>query len=71
MDLKALGYSISTISVFFLGIVAWPKPGDPSWHAWAVVIGMATSIAGMGVRYVSHRKSKHEIRRAERKAESN
>ena len=70
MDLKALGYSVSTISVFFLGIVAWPKPGDPAWHAWAVVIGMVTSIAGMCVRYVSHRKSKHKIHRAERKAES-
>ena len=29
MDLKGIGYLISTISVFFLGIVAWPKPEDP------------------------------------------
>ena len=36
MDLKGLGYLISTISVFFLGIVAWPSPDEPQWKAWAV-----------------------------------
>ena len=69
MDLKALGYFISTVSVVFLGIVAWPKPGEPQWHAWAVAISMATSIGGMFIRYLSHRKEKHEIHRAEAKAE--
>ena len=48
MDLKGLGYLISSMSVLFLGIVAWPEPGEPSWHAWAVAVGMALSIAGMG-----------------------
>jgi hypothetical protein len=66
MDLKGIGYLISTISVFFLGIVAWPKPEDPSWHAWAVAIGMASSIAGMGLRYLSHRKDRKDIERAAR-----
>jgi hypothetical protein len=66
IDLKGLGYLISAISVFFLGIVAWPKPEDPKWHAWAVAIGMATSIAGMGARYLSHRKDRKDIERAAR-----
>ena len=66
IDVKSFGYLISTISVFFLGIVAWPKPGDPRWHAWAVAIGMATSIAGMGARYLSHRKDRKDIERAAR-----
>jgi hypothetical protein len=65
-DLKGLGYLISTISVFFLGAVAWPKPEDPKWHAWAVAIGMTTSILGMGVRFVSHRKDRKDIQRAAR-----
>lgn len=69
MDLKALGYFISTVSVMFLGIVAWPGPDEPEWHGWAVAIGMATSIMGMGVRYLSHRKDRHDIHRVERKAE--
>lgn len=64
MDLKGLGYLVSSISVFFLGIVAWPKPGDPQWHAWAVTVGMALSILGMGLRFVSHRKDRRDIRRA-------
>lgn len=64
MDLKGLGYLISTISVFFLGIVAWPGPGDPDWHGPAVLIGMMLSVMGMGVRFVSHRQDRHDIRRA-------
>ncbi len=69
MDLKALGYFISTVSVIFLGAVAWPKAGDPAWHAWAVGIGMATSILGMFSRYLSHRNDRAKIREAKREAE--
>jgi len=63
-DLKGLGYLISTISVLFLGIAAWPKIGEPQWHAWAVAFGMATAILGMGVRFVSHRRDRKDIQRA-------
>ena len=64
MDLKGLGYLISTVSVVFLGIVAWPSPEEPGWKSWAVAIGMATSIMGMGVRFLSHRKDRKDIRKA-------
>jgi hypothetical protein len=64
MDLKGLGYLISSISVLFLGIVAWPGSDEPQWHAWAVAVGMATSILGMGVRFQSHRQDRRDIRRA-------
>ena len=70
MDLKGLGYFISTISVLFLGIVAWPKSGDPQWHFWAVAVGMATSVGGMFLRFLSHRKDRHDIHRAENKADN-
>lgn len=70
MDLKAVGYLISTVSVFFLGIVAWPAPDEPRWKAVAVSVGMATSIIGMGARFLSHRKDRHDLHRVERKAES-
>jgi len=66
IDLKALGYMISTVSVGFLGIVAWPGPGEPRWKAWAVGIGMAASILGMCVRWLSHLHDKHDIQRAAR-----
>jgi hypothetical protein len=64
MDLKGLGYLISSISVVFLGIVAWPGPNDPRWHGVAVIMGMALSIVGMGVRFMSHRQDRKDIRRA-------
>jgi hypothetical protein len=64
MDMKLLGYSISTVSVAFLGLVAWPGPDEPQWKAWAVGIGMATSVAGMFCRYISHLRDKHDIQRA-------
>ena len=66
MDLKGVGYLISSVSVFLLGIVAWPGASDPSWHAVAVLLGMVLSIVGMGVRFMSHRKDRKDIRRAAR-----
>ena len=64
MDLKGLGYLISSVSVAFLGVVAWPAPDEPQWKAWAVAIGMATSILGMGVRFLSHLQDRSDIKRA-------
>ncbi len=69
MDLKGLGYFISTISVVLLGVVAWPKPDEPQWKAIAVALGMFASVAGMGVRWLSHRKEKAAIAYARHEAE--
>ena len=64
MDRKGLGYLISSISVLFLAIVAWPDPSDPPWQAVAVLLGMLLSILGMGLRFMSHRQDRKDIRRA-------
>jgi hypothetical protein len=64
MDLQGLGYLISSVSVGFLGAAAWPGPDEPQWHAWAIVIGMATSILGMSIRFMSHLRDKRNIERA-------
>ena len=69
IDWKGLGYLTSIVSVFFLGAIAWPKPDDPSWHTLALIIGMATSIVGMGFRYKAHLDEQSEIRKAEAKAD--
>ena len=69
VDWKAVGYLVSIVSVFFLGAIAWPKPGDPVWHLPALIIGMATSVIGMGFRYKAHLDQKREIRRTENEAE--
>jgi len=68
MDLKGLGYLVSAISVGLLGIASWPNPDEPKWKAIVIAIGMATSIGGMFLRFLSHRKDRHDIHRAERKA---
>jgi len=69
IDLKLVGYSISSVSVALLGAVAWPSPGEPAWKSWALAAGMLTSVAGMFSRYLSHLKDKRNIRRAAHGAE--
>ena len=60
-DWKALGYITSIVSVFFLGAIAWPKPDGPGWDLPALIIGMATSVLGMGFRYLAHIHQKKEM----------
>jgi hypothetical protein len=71
IDWKGLGYLISIVSVFFLGALAWPKPGDPWWHLATLVAGMAASILGMACRYKAHLDQQREIRIAEAEARKN
>jgi hypothetical protein len=68
LDWKALGYSVSIVSVLFLGAIAWPKPEDPIWHLPVLIAGMATSIIGMGFRYKAHLDEQREIRKAKAEA---
>ena len=67
-DWKGLGYLISIASVFFLGVIAWPKAGEPGWHLPALLVGMATSIIGMGCRYKAHLDQQRELRRTQAEA---
>ena len=64
MDLKFLGYFISTISVIMLGVAAWPGPDEPQYKTWVVLGGSIASVLGMGVRYLSHRHEKMDVKRA-------
>jgi hypothetical protein len=61
LDWKAIGYLTSMVSVLFLGAIAWPKPGDSHWVLPALIVGMATSILGMGFRYLAHIRQKKEM----------
>ena len=60
-DWKAVGYLTSMVSVGFLGAIAWPTPQDPAWVLPALIAGMATSILGMGFRYLAHIQQKKEM----------
>jgi hypothetical protein len=68
VDWKGFGYLISIASVFFLGTVAWPNPNAPWWHLPALVLGMATSIIGMGCRYKAHFDEQREIEKTKAEA---
>ena len=70
LDWKATGYLISIVSVLFLGAIAWTKENPPGWYYPVLVIGMATSILGMGCRYMAHLQEKTEIRKAQEEASS-
>lgn len=69
LDFKAIGYLTSIVSVFFLGAVAWEKTNAPAWYYPALIIGVATSIMGMGFRYLAHLRQAREIRKAQSEAE--
>lgn len=58
---KALGYLNSIASVFFLGVVAWPKSDAPWLHSEVLIVGM-------GCRYKAHLDEQREIRKAEAEA---
>jgi hypothetical protein len=64
LDWKAAGYLISIASVLFLGAVAAAKENPPAWYYPALVIGMLTSMAGMGCRYMAHLRQKRELEEA-------
>jgi hypothetical protein len=70
IDWKGIGYSISILSVLFLGAIAWPKPQDPAWHLPVLIGGMIAAIAGYGVRYMAHLKQKQDIADAKHKADA-
>jgi hypothetical protein len=68
VDWKGLGYLVSIVSVLFLGAVAWPKQDDPKWVLPALLAGMATSMLGMGMRYLAHLQQKREVEKAKAEA---
>jgi len=67
-DFKAAGYLVSIASVLLLGAVAWPSASDPAWIKPVLIAGMATSILGMGLRYVAHLKQRKELKRTKQAA---
>ncbi len=67
--MKGLGYLSSIVSVLLLGTVAWPKADEPRWKAPLLAVGMAASIFGIALRFLSHRKEQAAITCARREAE--
>jgi hypothetical protein len=68
---QGLGYLISIVSVFLLASVAWPKPGDPAWMFPVLLAGITTSVIGMILRFIAHRRQRAEVKRAKAMAAQN
>ena len=66
---KGLGYLVSTISVLLLGIVAWKGAKDDPLLLACLIAGMVASVAGMSLRWLSHRLGEKEKKAIEAKAE--
>lgn len=68
IDWKGIGYLFSIAGALMLGAHAWPKPSQSWWHFAAVVLGVATTIMGFGVRYLAHLKQRREIEEAKHRS---
>jgi hypothetical protein len=53
--LKGFGYLVSTVSVVLLGILSWKSASEQPLLLACLILGMLASIAGMGLRWMSHR----------------
>jgi len=56
--LKGIGYLISTISVILLAIVSWSSASQNSLLVACLLVGAATSVAGMFCRWLSYQIEK-------------
>ena len=62
--LKALGYLVSIVSVVLLGIVSWKAASEQPLLLACLILGMLASIAGMAIRFASHRIEQREKEQA-------
>ena len=65
VQLKSIGYLISTLSVLLLSAVAWSAAGDDKGLRLILVVGAAASIAGMFLRWLSYSVEARQARPAE------
>ncbi|MEA3029837.1 MAG: hypothetical protein QOG13_1162 [Sphingomonadales bacterium] len=65
---KGLGYLVSAMSVILLGIVAWKSASEQPLLFACLIAGMAASVAGMALRWISHRIEQKDKARIEAEA---
>lgn len=60
--LKTLGYVVSAVSVVLLGMVSWESASEHPRLLLALMVGMASSIAGMALRWVSYLQEQRQAK---------
>jgi hypothetical protein len=68
--LKTLGYAVSTLSVLLLAIPSWKSAMEQPILFVALLLGIATSITGMFLRWLSFLKERRDQRRTEAEAQA-
>ena len=63
---KSIGYTISILSVLLLGAAAWNNMADNPATRLLLILGMATSIGGMLLRWLSY-EQEHKAKAAARR----
>lgn len=58
--MKGFGYLISTLSVFLLAAGSFKNASEEPLLLACLILGMATSIAGMALRYLSYRREQRQ-----------
>jgi uncharacterized membrane protein len=69
-DLKGAGYVTSTISVLLLGVVSGKNAVHDPWLMICLLLGMLTSVAGMMLRWRSHRLQQKQAEALEERCEA-
>jgi hypothetical protein len=64
--LKGLGYLTSTLSVILLGIVSLEAAEESPMLLLCLALGMISAVAGMLLRWRSHRLEQQESQRSHR-----
>jgi uncharacterized membrane protein YccC len=59
-SVKGVGYLISILSVFLLAAGSFKNAAQEPLLLLCLIAGMATSIAGMGLRYLAYRRELRE-----------
>ena len=63
--LKGLGYLVSALSVILLGITGWKSASEHPLLFVCLILGMISSVTGMGLRWISHRLEQKKKKREE------
>jgi len=58
--LKLFGYAVSCVSVICLGIVSWSGGSAKLVMLALLIIGMATSVVGMAMRFWAYFREKQQ-----------
>lgn len=63
--IKTAGYLVSTMSVLSLGVVSWKSASHNALLLICLIAGMAASIIGMLLRWISYQVQETQEKRAD------